>query len=124
MSSNEENEPITKIIGKEYSPLIIRRYNRLGVPLFVALITDDNLDDLDKFIINKIENATINSIQKARNFAGWLTEELVKHYKKAEGVAVIIYYDKMMVSSLWGDFMNHTACRIELYTLLLMMTNI
>jgi len=118
------SEPHTRIVGKEYSPLVIRRINRLGVPVFIALITDDNLDDLDEFVLSRLEGKEVKSIQEARNLTGWLTEELVKHYKRAEGVAVVMYFDKLMVSSLWGDFMNHTPCRLELYTLLLMMTNI
>ena len=66
----------------------------------------------------------INNIQILRNLAGALTEHLVETYKKVEGAAVVMFPDKCAISSLWGDFMNHTPCRLELYTLLVMQTNI
>ena len=65
-----------------------------------------------------------DDIQKLRNFAGFLTEELVKHYETSEGIAVVFYVDKGFISSLHGDFMNHTSCRIEFYGLLNMSTGV
>jgi hypothetical protein len=110
--------PITQVIGKEFSPLIIRRYS---VPelMFVSIITDDNLDNLDN-VVRKFQKKfpMENSIQSIRNHAGGLTDYLYKQYKKVEGVAVIVQADKMTVSSLKGDFMNHMSCRLELYELL------
>lgn len=118
------NEPNTKLVGKEYSPLIIRRYS-MPVLMFVALITDDNLDSLDD-VVNGFfkKNPIPNSIQGVRNSAGELSEVLAKKYPKTEGVAVIIQADKMTCSSLAGDFMNATPCRIELYSLLQFATNV
>ena len=123
-----ENKTFTKLVDKHYSPLVIRKYTHWGFPIYVALITDDNLTDLDEVIVelmedNKKEN-WVNNIQTLRNFAGGMTEYLNEHYKRAEGVAVIFYVDKMFVSSLHGDFMNHTSCRIELYSLLTMSTGV
>lgn len=116
---------LTKLVEKNYSPLIIRKYTKWGFPLFVALITDDDLSDLDEKVLNFFKDEReVKNVQDARNICGALSDYLIKCYPKTEGVAVVAYFDKLMVSSLWGDFMNHTPCRLELYTLLIMMTNI
>lgn len=121
-------DTFTKLVDKHYSPLIIRKYTHWGFPIYIALIADDDLTDLDHFIVtfmngNK-DTGWINNIQALRNLAGKLTEQLNDHYSSAEGVGVIFYVDKMFVSSLHGDFMNHTSCRIELYSLLTMSTGV
>jgi len=118
----------TMLTRKEHSPLIIRKTTRFGFPIFVALITDDNLNDRAQHVLgcgqDHIDMWKSDRIQDKRNLAGILTEHLALAYEHVEGVAVIMSIDKMMVSSLYGDFMNHTPCRLELYTLLSMMTNI
>lgn len=115
---NEKAEPKTRLVGKEYSPLVIRRYS-LPILTFVALITDDNLDDLDDVVSGFFDSTdTPNSIQGMRNVTGQLSEILTKKYPKTEGVAVIIQADKCTISSLAGDFMNHHQCKAELYFLL------
>lgn len=120
------NKP-TSLIGKEYSPLVIRKYTNLeglgGIPVFVALITDDNVADLDadvhSFVAKFVgERGKPTDIQAFRNFAGALAEHLASIYGRAEGVAVVLFPDKAAVSSLVGDFMNHLHCRIELYLLI------
>jgi len=112
----------TKVSKKEFSPLIVRKYNHLGVPTFVALITDDNVDDppIDEVVVNflkEFKNSEL-SLQQFRMIAGILTSRLVEVYKRSEGVAVVIFPDKAAVSSLWGDFMNHLHCRMELYAII------
>lgn len=122
-----ENKTFTKLIDKHHSPLVIRKYTHWGFPIYVALITDDDLSDLDQVIKGLMEDYGINwvnDIQKLRNLAGAMTEHLNTFYGKSEGVAVIFYVDKMFISSLHGDFMNHTSCRIELYSLLNMSTGV
>jgi len=116
----------TKLVGKEMSPLVIRRYSvRGGSPCFVALITDDNLDNLDDVVLSYIEqNPLPETLQGLRNWAGLLTKHLCDKFPKTEGCAVILYADKAVISSLSGDFMHHTPCRLELYSLLCFMTNI
>lgn len=110
--------PKTKLVGKEFSPLIIRRYS-LPILTFVALITDDNLDSLDDVVNGFFDKVILpNTIQGMRNVAGQLSEILVKQYSKTEGVAIVVQADKMTISSLAGDFMNHLSCRLELYSLL------
>jgi hypothetical protein len=120
----EMNEPHTRLSGKEYSPLIIRRYST-PVLHFVAIISDDNLDDLD-YIMRQFwkKKHRTETIQDWRNIAGQINELVNKHYKKVEGSAVVIHADKMAVSSLYGDFMNHEQCKLELYSLLNMVTQV
>ena len=115
----EKNKPITRVHGKEWSPLIIRRYS-LPMLAFVGLITDDNLGDLDNVVRGFLDSKDPlpNDIQGMRNLAGELTELLCKTYRRTEGAAVVLQADKMTISSLAGDFMNHDACRIEFYGLL------
>lgn len=116
--STETNVPHTKLIGKEHSPLIIRRYST-PILYFVALITDDNLDDLDELVVKFMNSEPLpNTIQGMRNVAGELSDCLAKRYKRTEGIAVILQADKMVISSLYGDFMNHGQCKFELYSLL------
>jgi hypothetical protein len=121
------NSTYTKLVDKHYSPLVIRKYTHWGFPIYVAMITDDDLSNLDDLIVSFMGEhmaGWANDIQKLRNLAGAMTEYLNTKYFKAEGVGVVFYVDKMFVSSLHGDFMNHTSCRIELYTLLQMSTGV
>ncbi len=123
-----ENRVFTKLVDKHYSPLVIRKYTHYGFPIYIGLITDNDLSDLDKVVVEFMEENKethwVNDIQKIRNLAGALTEHLNDHYDRAEGVAVVFYVDKMFISSLHGDFMNHTSCRIEFYSLLTMSTGV
>jgi len=120
-------EPHTRLSGKEFSPLVIRR---VSMPFlhWVAIITDDDLDDLDKVVLEfwKAQNRTWEgaTIQGMRNLAGELSQILVDHYPKVEGLAIILSADKMLVSSLAGDFMVHEQCRLELYSLLNLSTQV
>lgn len=128
MGSKKVSMTYTRLVDKHYSPLVIRKYTHWGFPIYVAMITDDDLSNFDECVVtfmndNKDEG-WVNDIQKIRNLAGALTEYLNDAYEKTEGVAVIFYVDKMFVSSLHGDFMNHESCRIELYSLLTMSTGV
>ena len=114
----------TKLVDKHYSPLVIRQYTHWGFPIYVGIITDNDLTTLDdivtSFMKRNVKSNWVNNIQKLRNLAGAMTEHLNSTYEKTEGVAVVFYVDKCFISSLHGDFMNHTACRIEFYGLLTM----
>lgn len=133
MAKNRELEKqektFTKLVDKHYSPLVIRKYTHWGFPIYVGLITDDDLEDLDTHVHNFMEanrsGMWVNNIQRLRNLAGAMTQHLNDEvYRKAEGVAVVFYVDKCFISSLHGDFMNHTSCRIEFYGLLQMSTGV
>lgn len=127
----KKNETNTRLLNKHFSPAIIRKYNTLGFPLYIHMICDQDLSDLDQIVNEFINQVKLDdsSIQEFRNFAGSLSEFIIKHYneKKAgcvESVAVIFYADKMMISSLFGDVMNHAQCRNELYQSIMIMTQI
>ena len=57
----------TKLVGKEGSPLVIRRFTTpAGVPCFVALITDDDLSSLDEVVTTFFKEAPLeNQIEVA-----------------------------------------------------------
>lgn len=119
----------TALMTKEHEPMIVRKYTQMGFPLYVSLICGANLDDLDvvvkQFRKEHKELIKSDSIQDKRTFCGLLTEALVEHYgDKTEGVAVCWYVDKMWVSSLFGDFMNHAPCKAELYSILSIMPHV
>lgn len=128
MPSNKTKviEPLTRLAGKHHSPLVLRKYTKWGPPLYVALITDDNLDDLDDQVVTYITSVIgkdsewqwPSGIQAQRDLAGGLADHLVRTYNKVEGLGVMLYADKMFVSSLHGDFMTHLQCKLEFYQLL------
>ncbi len=129
METKKSNKDVfTRLVDKHYSPLVIRKYTHWGFPIYVGLITDDDLTNLDELVVafmkENAEQGWVNNIQKLRNLAGGMTEYLNETYEKAEGVAVVIYADKAFISSLHGDFMNHASCRIEFYGLLQMSTGV
>ena len=106
----------TRLIHKQYSPLIIRKYQMDGWPVFIALICDLNLDDLDEVVWKlhkeaKEQGIWKESIQGLRNFFGWMNDKITEHYESqktgsVEAVAVVAYCDKIWISSLYGDFQN------------------
>ena len=114
----------TNLISKNFSPLTVRKYNAVGMwPLWIGLIVDESLSDLD-FVVNGIleaceENGMFaNDIQQIRNITGILSEGIKIYYngkKKncVEGIAIALYVDKNFIQNFAGDFMNHTSCRIE-----------
>ena len=119
--------PNTRLAGKEYSPLIIRRFS-MPFLHWVAIISDDNLDELDKIVMDFWRDQDRSwegaSIQDMRNLCGDLSGHVSKNFPKIEGCAVIFSADKMLVSSLSGDFMVHAQCRLELYSLLNLSTQV
>ena len=118
----------TRLTEKAHSPLVIRKVTRFGFPIYVGIITDDDLDSLDRavvgFIKSNLDRWKSDSLQDKRNLAGELVDVLVETFGKLEGVAVVFYIDKTCISSLFGDFMNHAMCRQEFYTLLVMGTGV
>jgi hypothetical protein len=130
----EDSEVATKLLDKNFSPMVIRKYTRIGFPLYVHMICDENLDELDTIVHDcidfcKKENILSNNIQSLRNFTGVLSDWINEHYDKkkrgcVESLGIIFYADKMLISSLAGDCMNHNSCRFELYAGLQLMTQI
>jgi hypothetical protein len=114
----------TNLISKHYSPMIVRKYNIInGWPLYLGIIADSNLDTLDSIVnatIKQCKEAEMitNSIQNMRNLTGILSETIIEYYNQekencVEGVAILLYVDKCVIENFYGDFMNHTSCRIE-----------
>ena len=112
--------------NKNYSPLIVRKYQLKMWPLFVALICDISLSDLDNVVLDyayELLEEKQDDIQWCRNFCGSLSEHITDHYDNlkrgcVEGVAVLWYVDKCFISSLGGDFMVHASCKQELFAII------
>lgn len=122
MAKQTTNKTFTKLVDKHHSPLIIRKYTHWGFPIYIGIIADDDLSNLDEVIVSFMkenkDEGWVNDIQKVRNLAGELTEHVNDIYESAEGVAVVMAVDKCTVASLHGDFMNHGQCKFEFYSLL------
>jgi hypothetical protein len=125
------DDPVTRLLNKNQSPMVIRKYQGYGWPLFVAIICDLDLSDLDKVVtgfVQECSEAQLDNIQMLRDWCGTLSERIIDHYNEekygsVEGIGIVAYWDKCLCSSLWGDHMTHGQCRLELFTLLNMMTN-
>jgi len=124
----KKSKNLTNLVDKHHSPMVVRKFTKWGFPVYVGIISDNDIDDFDKFIVNFIEERkTIlksDSLQKLRNLAGDLTEALTEHYDKTEGVAVVFYWDKCFISSLFGDLMCHAPCKAEFFAMLNMSTGV
>jgi hypothetical protein len=126
-------EAVTQLLQKNFSPMIIRKYQTFGWPMFIAIICDLDLGDIDDVVqyfasSNSASHLVVN-VQDFRDYCGALSQCIIDHYNgikygSVEGVAVIGYWDKCVCSSLYGDFMTHTSCRIELFSLLNMLPHV
>jgi len=123
--TRDDSLTATRLLDKNWSPLIVRKYQMESWPLYIGIICDCNLNDLDTVIYDARDEAEKfgfldGNIQDVRNFVGYLSDAIKKHYNaikkgSVEGVAVLWYVDKMFCSSLDGDFMTHYSCKMELY---------
>jgi len=126
--TRDDSSTSTRLLDKNWSPLIVRKYQMEGWPLFISLICDANLNDLDKTVYEIHDQASkrgfVNgTIQGGRNYCGFMSDKIKKHYDEikrgcVEGVAVLWYIDKCFISSLYGDFMVHASCKQELFTII------
>lgn len=124
----DDSTTATRLLDKNWSPLIVRKYQMLGWPLYIGIICDANLNDLDTIIYDihdRAENLgfTDGKIQSVRNYCGYMSQEIVDHYNGikrgvTEGVMVCFYVDKCFVSSAYGDLMTHEKCAAEFYSIL------
>jgi len=123
--ARDDSLTATRLLDKNWSPLIVRKYQMEGWPMFVGIICDANLNDLDNVVYDLSDEAKKlgfmnGNIQDIRNFCGFLNDGLVKHYNSikrgcAEGIMICWYVDKMWVSSAYGDLMVHEKCVSEFY---------
>ena len=126
--TKDDSRTATRLLQKNWSPLIVRKYQMEGWSLFVAIICDANLNDLDEVVYDISARARElgfmnGNIQDIRNYCGFLNDEIVKHYNSikrgcTEGVMVCWYVDKMWVSSAYGDLMQHEKCVNEVYSII------
>ncbi len=126
--TRDDSSTSTRLLDKNWSPLIVRKYQYEGWPLFISLICDANLNDLDKTVYDIAAKAKelgfVNgTIQGGRNFCGYMSDQLKEHYDSVkrgcvEGIAVLWYIDKCFISSLYGDFMVHASCKQELFLII------
>jgi len=126
MSEVNSSKLLTSLAHKHYEPMILRRYvTNWGVPVFIGLICGDDLSNLDE-LIGEYQNEypMPENLQEIRNWVGRLSDFICKSYNRVESVAVVLYADKVAISSLYGDFMNHPMCRQELYSLLNWMSTV
>ena len=126
--TRDDSKTATRLLDKNWSPLIVRKYQMEGWPLFISLICDANLNDLDE-VVYRIHDEAVEkgfvggNIQDGRNYCGFMSDQIKAHYhgiKKGcvEGVAVLWYIDKCFISSLYGDFMVHASCKQELFAII------
>ena len=123
--TRDDSQTATRLLDKNWSPLIVRKYQMEGWPMYIGIICDANLNDLDNVVYDIMETAkrykfVDGSIQGVRNTCGLLSDRIVAHYNEikrgvAEGVIVCWYVDKCFVSSAYGDFMTHEKCAAEFY---------
>jgi hypothetical protein len=126
--ARDDSKTATRLLDKNWSPLIVRKYQMEGWPMFIGIICDANLNDLDEYVYEIMDEAEENdfvdgSIQGVRNTCGLLGDRLVEKYNQkkrgvAEGVIVCWYVDKMFCSSAYGDFMTHNKCAMEFYQII------
>jgi hypothetical protein len=124
--ARDDSSTGTRLLDKNWSPLIVRKYMKEGWPLYIGIICDANLNDLDQTVnkLTKEAKAFLNGgIQDIRNYCGYVSDKIVEHYDGikegcVEGIAVLWYVDKMFCSSLYGDFMTHAPCKAELYAII------
>ena len=123
--ARNDSSTATRLLDKNWSPLIVRKYQMEGWPMYIGIICDANLNDLDEVVYKIMDEAKTNdfvngTIQGIRNTCGLLSDRIVSHYNEikrgvAEGVIVCWYVDKCFVSSAYGDFMTHEKCAMEFY---------
>ena len=122
----DESKTNTNLISKHYSPLSIFKTCYETMDVVVGIIADPNLDelvDITNMVLHKSCNViNYGTVQGLRDVSGVLSETITKYYnsKKAntvEGVGIIIRKGNILISNLYGDFMNHLSCRVEFYEL-------
>ncbi len=132
--ARDDSKTATRLLDKQFSPFIVRKYYVENWPLYIGIISDCNLNDLDITVLRIIDESRdlgfLNgNIQDVRNFCGYMSDQIDKHYdsvKKGsvEGLGVAWYVDKMFCSSLAKDLMVHKSCRDEFYSILKVLPHI
>ena len=131
--TRDDSSTATRLLDKNWSPLVVRKYQMECWPMFIGIICDANLDDLDDVVYDIMDEVEelgfLGTIQGHRNACGLISDRLAKHYNKIkrgvmEGNCVFWYTDKCAVSSAYGDLMTHYKCAMEFYSILQMLPHI
>jgi hypothetical protein len=129
----DDSSTATRLLDKNWSPLVVRKYQMEGWPMFIGIICDANLNDLDDVVYDIMEEVEalgfLGTIQGHRNACGLISDRLAEHYNKIkrgvmEGNCVFWYTDKCAISSAYGDLMTHYKCAMEFYSILQMLPHI
>ena len=120
----DDSQTVTRLLDKNWSPLLVRKTMIEGWPLWCAIICDANLNDLDQVIYDLTDQAKekgfLNgSLQGIRNYCGFLSDGIVKHYNDikrgcTEGLLILYACDKTVCDSAYGDAMVHNKCLNEI----------
>lgn len=125
-----EIKALTQLSEKNHCPMVVRRYSKWGPPIFIGVIADDDLSDLDDTVVafmnqeSSVAAWKSHNLQRMRNLAGNLSERLIKQYPRMEGLGVLLVIDKGFIASLHGDFMSHQQCKQEWIGYLQLATNL
>ena len=89
--TRDDSKTTTRLLDKNWSPLLVRKYQMDGWPLFISLICDANLNDLDKAVMDADKEATElgfkdGNIQSVRNYCGFMSDYLKNHYNKVKKI--------------------------------------
>jgi len=130
----DDSKNATRLLQKNFSPLVVRKFQILSWPMFIGVICDANLDDLDDVVLNSVDKCKdlgfLNgTIQGSRNTCGFISEEISNHYNAIkrncmEGSLVFWYVDKCAIASATGDLMSHEKCCMEFYQIVNILTKI
>ena len=82
--TRDDSSTTTRLLDKNWSPLIVRKYQMEGWPMYIGVICDANLNDLDEVVYDIMEEAEENkfldgNIQGVRNTCGLLSDRIVEH---------------------------------------------
>ena len=53
--TRDDSTTATRLLDKNWSPLIVRKYQMEGWPMYIGIICDANLNDLDKFVYDIVD---------------------------------------------------------------------
>jgi len=67
--ARDDSSTATRLLDKNWSPLIVRKYQMEGWPMYIGIICDANLNDLDKYVYEIVDTL----------FREVLTEEEVEY---------------------------------------------
>ena len=126
----DESTTNTNLISKHYSPMGMVHVNipldiDSNLQLWIGIISDCNLTELESVVNSALVQCLKHKIlpstlQGLRDISGIVSETILTYYSSmkensVEGIGIVACCNNNYVSSLYGDMMNHLACREEFY---------